>query len=282
LRMQEWGNSQNNDVEWKGLTQIGADWVRYGPQDEDDKMREEDLPPARWYIVQCNPGLEDAVGATLLAKRANSKWLQKTIIEVLVPCTNVTKLGLGGKKVVKPEKLMPGYVLLNMKMDKDSWFTVKNSNHVQNFVGHDRARRNAAGGVAAGRGHVVPTPLSRAEEKRIMDKITSARAALIGFEAGDAVIIREGVFEGNTGRIVEADHVQMKYKVRLDLFKKEIPTVFTPVEMEPLDPEGEEGKGEEFAQELDEDDEEEARVKSELLAALEAKQTVKPWKEEQP
>ena len=158
------------------------------------------------------------------------------MIEVLVPCTNVTRLGVGGKRVIRPEKLMPGYVLLNMRMDKDTWFSVKNSNNVQNFVGHDRARKNAAGGtrssrnpyqrrvraivkskccniatpndlqnkipdpkcsarirefaggVAGGRGHVVPTPLTRAEEKRIMDKITASRAEAIGLEAGDQVI----------------------------------------------------------------------------------------------
>jgi transcriptional antiterminator NusG len=69
------------------------------------------------------------------------------MIEVLVPCTNVTRLGVGGKRVIRPEKLMPGYVLLNMRMDKDTWFSVKNSNNVQNFVGHDRARKNAAGGT---------------------------------------------------------------------------------------------------------------------------------------
>ena len=91
------------------------------------------------------------------------------MIEVLVPCTNVTRLGVGGKRVIRPEKLMPGYVLLNMRMDKDTWFSVKNSNNVQNFVGHDRARKNAAGGTRSSR-----NPYQR----RVRAIVKSKRAAM--------------------------------------------------------------------------------------------------------
>ena len=80
-------------------------------------------------------------------------------------------------------------------------------------MGHDRARKNAGGGIAGGRGHVVPTPLSRSEEKRIFDKITAARAAELGFEAGDIVRVREGIFQGNLGKIIEANHVSLRYAI---------------------------------------------------------------------
>jgi len=135
-----------NELDWKGLDQLGADWIRYGPTEDreglsDDDFDVESLPSPRWYIVQCNPGLEDSVRATLMAKISNSQRLKQTIREVLVPCTVVTKLGVGNKRVAKLDKLFPGYVFVNMRMDKDTWYTIKNSNHVLNFVGHDRARR---------------------------------------------------------------------------------------------------------------------------------------------
>ena len=162
---------------WEGLEQKGADWTRSGPDEGevsglDEAIDEEALPAPRWYIVQCNPGLEDNVKSTILAKMANSRRLQTTIKEVLVPCTMIMKSSVGGTVVQKQEKLLGGYVLIKMCMDKDTWYIIKNSNNVLNFVGHDRPRRNASGGIAAGRGHVVPTPLSRAEEKRIFDRIS--------------------------------------------------------------------------------------------------------------
>jgi len=93
--------------------------------------------------------LEDSVKATILAKMSNSKRLKVTIKEVLVPCTMVMKAGVGGVTVEKQEKLLGGYVLIKMCMDKDTWYIIKNSGNVLNFVGHDRARRNASGGTRA-------------------------------------------------------------------------------------------------------------------------------------
>jgi len=136
----------------------------------------------REYIAQ-----EASVMATLHAKRANSKRLQQTLVEVLVPTTPVTRLGVGNRPVVRFEKMFPGYVYVHMHMDKDTWYIIKNSNHVQNFVGHDNARRNAGGGIQAGRGHVVPTPLTRAEERRIFDRIAKEGAINSGSEVCPAL-----------------------------------------------------------------------------------------------
>ena len=83
--------------------------------------------------------------------------------------------------------MFPGYVYVHMHMDKDTWYIIKNSNHVQNFVGHDNARRNAGGGIQAGRGHVVPTPLTRAEERRIFDRIAKEGAINSGSEVCPAL-----------------------------------------------------------------------------------------------
>ncbi|EKX34531.1 hypothetical protein GUITHDRAFT_60459, partial [Guillardia theta CCMP2712] len=191
-------------------------------------------PPPRWYIVQCNPGLEDSVKATIMAKVANSRRLQKTVVEVLVPCTKVTKLGLGNKPVEKQEKLFAGYVLVRMRMDKDTWFMIKNSNHVLNFVGHDRARKNAGGGIAAGRGHVVPTPLTRDEERRIFERLGMMETSKVpvAFEVGTRVRVKGGAFSGNEGKVVEIDHNMDLYRIRFDLFKSETPTEFSAEQLE--------------------------------------------------
>jgi transcriptional antiterminator NusG len=211
---------------WKGLGEkMGDDWTRKGPDEGevsglDEDLDESTLPEPRWYIVQCNPGLEDAVKATIVAKMQNSRRLKTTIKEVLVPCTMVTKASIGGQTVEKQEKLLGGYVLIKMCMDKDTWYIIKNSNHVLNFVGHDRARRNASGGIAAGRGHVVPTPLTRAEEKRIFDRISqmSAGGSLANFPVGSRVVIVQGVYSGNQGKVVAVNPSLGRLQVSLSLF----------------------------------------------------------------
>jgi len=225
---------------WEGLQdKMGADWTRQGPDEGevsglDEVIDESQLPAPRWYIVQCNPGLEDSVKATIQAKMENSKRLRTTIKEVLVPCTMVTKAGIGGKVVQKQEKLLGGYVLIRMCMDKDTWYMIKNSNHVLNFVGHDRARRNASGGIAAGRGHVVPTPLSRAEEKRIFDRISemSPGASLSSFQVGSRVRVVQGVYTGNEGKVVAINPSLNRLQVRLPLFNSEKPNEFIPEQLE--------------------------------------------------
>jgi transcriptional antiterminator NusG len=227
---------------WEGLEQkMGADWTRQGPDEGevsglDEVIDESELPAPRWYIVQCNPGLEDSVKATIQAKMENSLRLRTTIKEVLVPCTMVTKAGIGGKVVQKQEKLLGGYVLIKMCMDKDTWYIIKNSNHVLNFVGHDRARRNASGGIAAGRGHVVPTPLSRAEEKRIFDRISemSPGASLSNFQVGSRVVVVQGVYTGNEGKVVSINPSMNRLQVRLPLFNSEKPNEFIPEQLEVL------------------------------------------------
>ncbi len=84
----------SNEIDWRGLEQVGDDWVRYGPKLEESNRNEAELPDPRWYIVQCTPGLEDNVKMMLQSKINNSAWLQKTILEVLVPTTKVAKVEL--------------------------------------------------------------------------------------------------------------------------------------------------------------------------------------------
>jgi transcription antitermination factor NusG len=79
------------DIDWRGLEQVGNDWVRYGPELEENNRHEADLPEPRWYIVQTTPVLEDNV-KILHSKINNGPWLQKTILAVLVPTTKVSKV----------------------------------------------------------------------------------------------------------------------------------------------------------------------------------------------
>lgn len=226
---------------WKGLEAMGDDWTRKGPDEGEvsglnEEVDESLLPAPRWYIVQCNPGLEDSVKATIVAKMQNSRRLNTTIKEVLVPCTMVMKAGVGGQTVEKQEKLLGGYVLIKMCMDKDTWYIIKNSNNVLNFVGHDRARRNASGGIAAGRGHVVPTPLTRSEEKRIFDRIAamSPGASMANFKVGSRVVVVQGVYSGNEGKVVAVNPSLNRLQIRLPLFNSEKPTEFIPEQLKLL------------------------------------------------
>jgi transcriptional antiterminator NusG len=178
-------------------------------------------PEARWYAVQVASGCEKRV-KTNLEQRIQSFDVADKILQVEIPHTPAVKIRKDGSRQHTEEKVFPGYVLVKMVMDDDTWQVVRNTSHVINFVGAEQKR----GGK--GRGHVKPVPLSHAEVERIF-KHTSEQEPIVKIDmaAGDKIVVLSGPFKDFEGEVIEVSPERSKLKALLSIFGRD-----TPVELE--------------------------------------------------
>jgi transcriptional antiterminator NusG len=163
-----------------------------------------------WYVVHTYAGYEDAV-ADSLRQRIESLDMQDKIFAVLVPKENQIEIKNGKRKVVE-KKIFPGYVLVNMKVDEDSWYVVRNTPNVTGFVG-------------AG---TEPVPISPSELENIKKRMAIEEPTYeIDVALGDLVHIEDGPFKGYDGAVSEIDAERGKLKVLISIFGRE-----TPVELD--------------------------------------------------
>ncbi len=165
--------------------------------------------PGEWYVVHTYAGYENKV-KTNLESRIHTMQMEDKIFRVHIPMEDVMEIK-GGKKQVVQKKVFPGYLLVKMEYDNDSWYVVRNTPGVTGFV-------------SAGTG-TKPTPLSRREvEKILVVKKEEAKPAFrIGFEEGDVVRIISGPFADFNGTISEINVDQSKLKVLVNIFDRETP-----------------------------------------------------------
>jgi transcriptional antiterminator NusG len=177
---------------------------------------------ARWYAVQVASGCEKRV-KTDLERRAKTFDVAERIFQVEIPQTPAVKIRKDGTRQHAEEKVFPGYVLVKMVMDDDTWQVVKNTSHVINFVGSEQRK-----GTGRGRGHVKPLPLGAAEVERIF-KQTAEQEPVVKFDmaAGDKIIVLSGPFKDFEGEVVEVSPERSKLKALLSIFGRD-----TPVELE--------------------------------------------------
>lgn len=177
---------------------------------------------ARWYAVQVASGCEKRV-KTDLERRIQTFDVADRIVQVEIPQTPAVKIRKDGSRQHTEEKVFPGYVLIKMAMDDDSWQVVKNTSHVINFVGSEQRK-----GTGRGRGHVKPLPLSLSEVERIFKQTTEQEPVLkIDMAAGDKIIVLSGPFKDFEGEVVEVSPERSKLKALLSIFGRD-----TPVELE--------------------------------------------------
>jgi transcriptional antiterminator NusG len=166
--------------------------------------------PGKWYVIHIKTGYEARVKAAL-EQRANSLGVADRIFEIVVPMRetiNVKK----GKKVKAMEKVFPGYVLVRMVLDDDSWLVVRTTEGVTGFVG-------------AG---LKPTPISEKEVQAIMKFVSQEQPKFkTKFSVGEAVKIIEGPFADFLGTIEHIDDEKGKVRVLVSIFDRE-----TPVELD--------------------------------------------------
>jgi transcriptional antiterminator NusG len=165
--------------------------------------------PGEWYVVHTYAGYENKV-KTNLESRIHTMQMEDKIFAVHIPMEDVMEIK-GGKKQVVQRKVFPGYLLVKMIYDNDSWYVVRNTPGVTGFV-------------AAGTG-TKPTPLSKREvEKILVVKKEEVKPTFrLGFEEEDVVRIISGPFADFTGTISEINVDQSKLKVLVNIFDRETP-----------------------------------------------------------
>ena len=165
--------------------------------------------PGEWYVVHTYAGYENKV-KTNLESRIHTMQMEGKIFRVHIPMEDVMEIKSGKKQVVQ-KKVFPGYLLVKMDYDNDSWYVVRNTPGVTGFV-------------SAGTG-TKPTPLSKREvEKILVVKKEEAKPQVrLGFDEGDVVRIISGPFADFNGTISEINADQAKLKVLVNIFDRETP-----------------------------------------------------------
>lgn len=172
--------------------------------------KEEKTPKKRWYVVHTYSGHENKVKVNL-EKRIEYMNMGEKIFRVEVPQKTITKMK-DGKKQDREEKIFPGYVLVEMIMDDDSWYVVRHTAGVTKFVGSSKK----------------PIPAKDSEIKKIIHRTQSQTAKIeLDVKVGDKVRIISGPFSDFIGDITEVYPDKSKLRATVSIFGRE-----TPVELE--------------------------------------------------
>ena len=167
---------------------------------------------SRWYVIHVYSGFEKKVAAAI-REQAEQKGLADRFEDILVPTEEVVEVKRGAK-VSSERKIFPGYVLIKMDLDDETWHLVKNTAKVTGFLG--------------GRGK--PLPISDAEAARIIHQMQEGierPKPSITFEIGEQVRVSDGPFTSFNGVVEDVDEEKSRVKVAVSIFGRA-----TPVELE--------------------------------------------------
>jgi len=170
-------------------------------------------PDLRWYVVHAYSGMEKAVERNIL-ERINRSGMESKFGRILVPMEEVVEVKNGQKKTTE-RKFFPGYVLVEMVMDDDTWHLVKHTNKVTGFVGGTKNR---------------PAPISEAEVSKIVNQMqqgTEKPRHKVEFMVGEFVRIKDGPFTDFNGSVEDVNYDKSKVRVSVTIFGRS-----TPVELE--------------------------------------------------
>lgn len=182
---------------------------------ETSVVEEDEAEPRKmdWYILKVQSNREDSIREGLI-RRVKIAGLEEYFGEIIVPTEKVTEFK-GGKKRVMKRKLYPGYIVVNMEINEDTWFLVRETPGIGDFTG-------AAGTPTPMLPHEVQRILAKTEEKQ--DEVPKLK---IGFNVGDRVKINEGTFENFEGEVHTIDETSGRVTVMINIFGRS-----TPVELE--------------------------------------------------
>ena len=179
-------------------------------------MLEEQVENKRWYIIHAYSGQEDRVKKNL-EQRIQTMDVKDKIFQVVVPTEEEMEYKDGQKKS-NLKKIFPGYILVQMEMDDDSWFVVRNTPGVTGFVSAEDESDNRP----------KPVPLEQNEVDHILNQIQSDEPRIkVGFASGQTVRVTEGPFIDFMGVVDEVYPDRLKVKVLVSFFGRE-----TPVELD--------------------------------------------------
>jgi len=164
-----------------------------------------------WYVVQVISGLEKKVKKSIEEGRPQA-GMEIAVAQVVLPTENVSEVKKGQQRIVE-RKVWPGYVIIQMEINDDSWQYIKSFDGVIGFLGGEK-----------------PVPLSNEEVQTILSELENKQGGLVhrhDIRAGDKVKIVDGVFETFTGTVVDSDANKGKLNVLVSIFGRE-----TKVELE--------------------------------------------------
>lgn len=170
-------------------------------------------PDLRWYVVHAYSGMEKAVERNII-ERINRAGMQDKFGRILVPMEEVVEIKNGQKRTTE-RKFFPGYVLVEMIMDDDTWHLVKHTNKVTGFVGGAKNR---------------PAPISEAEVMKIVNQMQEGSDKprhKVEFVVGEYVRVKDGPFTDFNGSVEEVNYEKNKLRVAVTIFGRS-----TPVELE--------------------------------------------------
>jgi transcription termination/antitermination protein NusG len=211
--MDEWQDSESRDE--LGPSQMAEQEPLDLPVDnepaedtvaDEAEPRDADQTQPQWYVVHCYSGYENKVKKNL-EHRSASMAMQARILDVVVPTEEQVELRDGQRRVVE-RRIYPGYVLVKMILDEESWYVVRNTPGVTGFVGIG----------------TKPTPLRQEEVDRIMRRMEAEEpVAQVKVKAGDRVRIVEGSFVDFSGVVDEVYPDKGKARVLVSFFNRETP-----------------------------------------------------------
>lgn len=170
-------------------------------------------PDLKWYVVHAYSGMEKAVERNIIERIARS-GMESKFGRILVPTEEVVEVKNGQKRTTE-RKFFPGYVLVEMVMNDDTWHLVKHTNKVTGFVGGAKNR---------------PAPISEADVAKIVSQMqegTEKPRHKVEFEVGEYIRVKEGPFTDFNGTVEEVNYERNKMRVSVTIFGRA-----TPVELE--------------------------------------------------
>ena len=160
------------------------------------------MDEAKWYVVHTYSGYENKVKANI-EKTVENRNLHDQILEVIVPLETVVEIKDGSKKAAQ-KKMFPGYVLLNMVMNDDTWYVVRNTRGVTGFVGPGSK----------------PVPLT---EEEMLPLGIKKEEIQVDFAEGDTVVVTGGAWKDTVGVITALNVQKQTATINVELFGRETP-----------------------------------------------------------
>ena len=169
------------------------------------------MDEAKWYVVHTYSGYEKKVKANI-DKAIENRHLEEQILEVRVPMQEMLEVKNGVQKIVE-KKLFPGYVLINMIMNDDTWYVVRNTRGVTGFVGPGSK----------------PVPLSEDEMATLGIGTAGGKIApvkpkvMVEYEVGDVIVVIAGAWEGTDGVVAAVNPQKQTVTINVELFGRDTP-----------------------------------------------------------
>ena len=188
-------NSANPDQEEKVRTSFSL-----------SKSSGKQLGERHWYVIHTYSGFEEQVRDSL-KQRVESLNLESKIFDIIVPKEKQIEIKNGKRKVVE-RRIFPGYVMIDMIVDDESWFVVRNTPNVTGFIGMG----------------IRPTPMSGLELKNVMKRVSAEEPQFdVDLKIGDLVKVTDGPLKNFEAKIIEIDENRGRVKMLISMFGRETP-----------------------------------------------------------